>query len=60
MSFGAAQEAEPVVDGRKDFGAARAAFAIDADGVVAHAIPKVTPKTHDDEVPAVLEQLAAA
>jgi len=30
------------------------------DGVVAHVIPRVTPRTHDDEVLAVLEQLAAA
>ena len=29
-------------------------------GIVAHVIPKVTPRTHDDEVLAVLEQLAAA
>lgn len=42
------------------WGALRATFVIGPDGVVAHVIPKVTPKTHDDEVLAVLEQLAAA
>jgi thioredoxin-dependent peroxiredoxin len=46
--------------GKKYFGAARATFVIDGDGVVVHVIPKVTPRTHDDEVLAVLEQLAAA
>src|SRR5215207_8376031 len=44
--------------GRKYFGAARATFVIDGDGTVAHVIPRVTPRTHDDEVLAVLEQLA--
>jgi len=33
---------------------------IGPDGVVAHVIARVTPRTHDDEVLAVLEQLAAA
>jgi thioredoxin-dependent peroxiredoxin len=46
--------------GRTYWGALRATFVIGPDGVVAHVIPKVTPKTHDDEVLAVLEQLAAA
>ena len=46
--------------GRTHFGAQRATFLIDGDGVVVHVIPKVTPKTHDDEVLAALEQLAAA
>jgi thioredoxin-dependent peroxiredoxin len=46
--------------GRTYWGAQRATFVIGPDGVVAHVIPKVTPKTHDDEVLAVLEQLAAA
>ena len=45
--------------GRTYWGAQRATFVIDADGVVAHVIPKVTPKTHDDEVLAVLEELPA-
>jgi len=34
-------------------------FIIDADGVVAHVIPKVTPKTHDDEVLKALAELGA-
>jgi thioredoxin-dependent peroxiredoxin len=46
--------------GRKCWGALRTTFVIAPDGTVAHVIPKVTPKTHDDEVLAVLEQLAAA
>lgn len=43
--------------GRKYWGALRATFIIGPDGVVAHVIPRVTPRTHDDEVLAVLEQL---
>jgi hypothetical protein len=35
-------------------------FIVAPDGTVAHVIPTVSPKTHDDEVLAVLEQLAAA
>jgi peroxiredoxin len=35
-------------------------FIIGPDGIVAHVIPRVTPRTHDDEVLAALEQLAAA
>ena len=50
----------PVLYGRKYWGALRATFVIGPDGVVAHVIPRVTPRTHDDEVLAVLEQLAAA
>jgi thioredoxin-dependent peroxiredoxin len=46
--------------GRKYMGMQRATFIIDGDGKVAHVIPKVTPKTHDDEVLAALEQLGAA
>jgi len=42
-----------------DIGATRTTFVIGLDGVVAHVIHKVTPRTHDDEVLAVLEQLAA-
>jgi thioredoxin-dependent peroxiredoxin len=44
--------------GRKYFGALRATFIIGPDGIIAHVTPKVTPRTHDDEVLAVLEQLA--
>ena len=46
--------------GRKYFGVQRATFIIDADGKVAHVIPKASPKTHDGEVLAVLEQLRTA
>jgi peroxiredoxin Q/BCP len=46
--------------GRKYMGAQRATFIIDGDGVVRHVIPKASPKTHDDEVLAALDQLGAA
>jgi thioredoxin-dependent peroxiredoxin len=52
--------AEKSMYGRTYLGALRATFVIDGSGTVVHVIPKVTPKTHDDEVLAVLEQLAAA
>jgi peroxiredoxin Q/BCP len=52
--------AEKSMYGRRYMGALRATFVISADGVVAHVIPRVTPRTHDDEVLVVLEQLAAA
>jgi peroxiredoxin Q/BCP len=37
----------------------RATFIIDPAGVVAKVFPKVSPKTHDDEVLAALRGLAA-
>jgi thioredoxin-dependent peroxiredoxin len=40
--------------GRTYMGVQRATFIIDADGKVAHVIPKASPKTHDDEVLALL------
>jgi thioredoxin-dependent peroxiredoxin len=46
--------------GRTYWGAQRATFVIDAKGKVAHAIPKVTPKTHDDEVLAALEGILSS
>ena len=46
--------------GRTYWGALRATFVIDAEGVVRHVIPKVSPKTHDDDVLAALENLGAA
>ena len=46
--------------GRTYMGNARATFLIDEEGVVRHVIPKASPKTHDDEVLAVLSTLAAA
>ncbi|MCW2958933.1 MAG: thioredoxin-dependent thiol peroxidase [Solirubrobacterales bacterium] len=36
--------------GKTYWGAARATFIIDGDGVIAHVIPKVSPKTHDEQV----------
>ena len=45
--------------GRKFWGVQRATFVIDADGTIAHVIPKVSPKTHDETVLAALEDLAA-
>jgi peroxiredoxin Q/BCP len=52
--------AEKSMYGRRYWGVLRATFIVGPDGVVAHVIPRVTPRTHDDEVLAVLEQLAAA
>lgn len=46
--------------GKKYWGAQRATFIIDSEGVVAHVIPKVTPKTHDEEVLKALANLDAA
>jgi peroxiredoxin Q/BCP len=44
--------------GRAYMGVQRATFLIDADGKVAHVIPKASPKTHDDEVLALLADYA--
>jgi peroxiredoxin Q/BCP len=46
--------------GRTYWGNARATFVIDAEGVVAAVLPKVSPKTHDDKVLAALGEMAAA
>jgi thioredoxin-dependent peroxiredoxin len=46
--------AEKSMYGRKYWGALRTTFIIGPDGVVKHVIPKVSPKTHDDEVLAAL------
>jgi peroxiredoxin Q/BCP len=51
---------EKTMYGRTYWGNARATFIIDEGGVVAHVIPKVSPKTHDDEVLRVLGELSAA
>ena len=40
--------------GRTYEGVARATFIIDADGMILHVIPKVSPKTHDEQVLALL------
>ena len=52
--------AEKSMYGRTYWGALRATFVIDAEGVVQHVIPKASPKTHDDEVLKALGELAAA
>jgi peroxiredoxin Q/BCP len=44
--------------GRTYWGNARATFVIDPDGRVAHVLPKVSPKTHDDVVLAALADIA--
>jgi len=49
--------AEKSMYGKTYWGAQRATFLIDEEGVVSHVIPKASPKTHDDEV---LGLLAAA
>ena len=46
--------------GRKYMGVTRTTFVIDGDGIVRHVIPKASPKTHDDVVLGVLEELRAA
>ena len=46
--------------GKTYMGAARATFIIDGEGKIVHVIPKVSPKTHDDEVLKLLGELAAA
>ncbi|MSX02348.1 MAG: thioredoxin-dependent thiol peroxidase [Actinobacteria bacterium] len=43
--------------GKTYWGAQRATFIIDGDGVVRHVIPKVSPKTHDELVLAALAEL---
>ena len=52
--------AEKSMYGRKYWGNLRATFIIDADGTIAHVIPKASPKTHDDVVLKALGELAAA
>ena len=46
--------------GKTFWGVQRATFIIDADGRVAHVIPKVSPKTHDEEALAALANLRDA
>ncbi len=46
--------AEKSMYGKTYWGALRSTFIIDPDGTVVHVIPKVSPKTHDDEVLAAL------
>jgi peroxiredoxin Q/BCP len=42
--------------GKTFWGAQRSTFVIDPEGTVAHVIPKVSPKTHDEKVLAVLQR----
>lgn len=49
--------AEKSMYGRTYWGNQRATFIIDGAGVVRHVIPKVTPKTHDDDVLAAIASL---
>src|SRR3954447_12803991 len=51
--------AEKSMYGRKYWGVLRATYVIDPDGRIAHVLPKVSPKTHDDEVLGALGELAA-
>jgi len=44
--------------GKTYMGTARATFIIDPDGTIARVFPKVSPKTHDDEVLAALDEIA--
>jgi peroxiredoxin Q/BCP len=46
--------------GRTSWGNQRATFIIDADGRVARVFPKVSPKTHDENVLGALQDLAQA
>ena len=52
--------AEKSMYGKTYWGAQRATFIIDAEGVVQHVIPKASPKTHDDEVLTVLAGMTGA
>jgi peroxiredoxin Q/BCP len=52
--------AEKSMYGRTYWGALRSTFIIDPEGTVSHVIPKVSPKTHDDEVLKLLGEMAAA
>lgn len=46
--------------GRKHMGVQRATFVVGRDGIVAHVIPKATPKTHADDVLEALREIGAA
>src|SRR5690242_4214030 len=50
--------AEKSMYGKTFWGAQRATFIIDGEGVIRHVIPKVSPKSHDDEVLAAIGALA--
>jgi len=44
--------------GKTYWGAQRATFILDEEGVVRHVLPKASPKTHDDEVLKALAEIA--
>lgn len=46
--------------GRTSWGVSRSTFIVGPEGRIVHVIPKVSPKTHDDEVLRALAELAAA
>ena len=46
--------------GRTYMGVQRATFVIGADGRIAHVLPKVSPKTHDEIILGALQDLAQA
>jgi peroxiredoxin Q/BCP len=46
--------------GKRYMGVQRATFIIDSGGVIAHVIPKASPKTHDDVVLGALDELRGA
>ena len=52
--------AEKSMYGKKYMGVQRATFIIDPEGKIAHVLPKVQPKKHDDLVLKALGELAAA
>jgi thioredoxin-dependent peroxiredoxin len=52
--------AEKSMYGRTYWGALRSTFLIDEEGVVRHVIPKVSPKTHDEQVLGLLADMAPA
>jgi thioredoxin-dependent peroxiredoxin len=52
--------AEKSMYGRTYWGALRATFVLDEQGTVVHVIPKVSPKTHDEQVLKALGELSAA
>jgi peroxiredoxin Q/BCP len=52
--------AEKSMYGRTYWGNLRATFVIDPDGKIATVLPKVSPKSHDDEVLAALDELRGA
>jgi peroxiredoxin Q/BCP len=51
--------AEKSMYGKTYWGALRATFIVGPDGSVVHVIPKVSPKTHDDEVLKALAKVGA-